>query len=88
MAGDTPAVNGNQNRDNTNVDKPVVVAKEPKISKPMVYEPLPVKKPNGLSNDTTNHTSHSMTQRKTIHFLRLLTLVADQHVISQALDPI
>lgn len=68
MADDAPAVNGTQNHDNVNVDKPAVISKEPKVSNNMVYEPLPVKKTNGLSqaNGNSNHASHSMTQRKTV----------------------
>lgn len=67
MANDAPAVDGSQKHDKLDIDKPAVIAKEPEISKSMAYEPLPVKKPNGLSNGTTNHTSRSVTQRKIIH---------------------
>lgn len=88
MADDTPAVNGSQSHDNFNVDKPAVIAKEPKVSKPMVYESSPSKEPDGLSNGTTNHASQSMTQRKTVHLLKLFILIADQDFTSQALEPI
>ena len=64
MSNDAPAVNGSQNHDNNNVDKPAVIAKEPMVSKPMVYEPLPIKKRNGLTNGNTNHTSHDVAQRQ------------------------
>lgn len=68
MAKDAPAVNGSQKLDNVDIDKPAVIAKEPEVSKSMVYEPLPVKKPNGVSNGTRHHASHDMTQRKTTSF--------------------
>lgn len=88
MANDAPVVNSSHNHENVNVDKSAVIAKEPKVSKPMAYEPLPVKKPNGLSNGTTNRTSHSMAQRKTIHIPELLTISADQGIFLQTLNPI
>ena len=88
MASDAPVPNSSHNHDNVKVDKSAVIAKEPKVSKPMAYEPLPVKKPNGLSNGTTNRTSHTMTQRKTIHFPKLLTISDDQGIFLQALNPI
>ncbi len=65
MANNAPAVNGSQKHDNVNLDKPAVIDKEPKVSKAMAYEPLPVKKHNGLSRGTANRTSHSATQRRT-----------------------
>ena len=78
MANDTPAapaVNGSQNSNNANIDKPAVIAKEPKVSSSMVYEP--VRKSNGLSNGTTNRASDSMTQRKKLHFFKSFIFVAD-----------
>lgn len=65
MANNASAVNGSQKLVNPDTDKPAVIAKEPEVSKSMVYEPLTVKKPNGVSNDTKHHASHEMTQRKT-----------------------
>lgn len=59
MANETPAANGSQNHDNVNRDQPAVIAMEPKAIKSMAYEPLPLPKPNGLSNGTTNNTRHS-----------------------------
>ena len=87
MADHTPAVNGSQKHDSLDIDKPAVIAKEPEVSKSMVYEPLPVKKPNGFNNGTTNHTSHSVTQRKTIHLLKVFVRFSDQNLILQALNP-
>lgn len=80
MANDAPAVNGSQKHDNLDIDKPAVIAKEPEVSKSMVYEPLPVKKPNGLNNGTTSHTSHSVTQGKTFHLLEVFVLFSDQNI--------
>lgn len=65
MAPNPHAVNGNENN-NAKVEKPNVIAKEPTVAKPMLYEPNPIAKSNGLSNGTTNHTNYSMNQRKTI----------------------
>ena len=73
MTNDAPAVNGSQDHDNNNDgDKPAVIAKEPMASKPMVYEPLPVKKRNGLTNGNTNHTSHDVAQRQPSLYPNLL----------------
>ena len=71
MAKDAPAVNGHENHDNIKADKPTVVAKEPAVAKPMVYEPGPIRIPNGLSNGTTNY---SMSQREAISFQLTLQL--------------
>ena len=68
MAPNPHAVNGNENNNNAKVEKPTMIAKEPTVAKPMVYEPNPIQKSNGLNNGTTNHTSYNMNQRKTIHF--------------------
>ena len=84
MANDTPALNGTQISEKVNGDKPAVTAKEPKVSTPMLYEPLPVKKANGSSSGTTNHTSHSTTQRRTNHSTTFLTFNADQSAVFQA----
>ena len=81
MANDAPAVNGSQKHDNLNIDKPAVIAKEPEVSKSMAYEPLSVKKPNGLNHGTKNHTSHSVTQRKIIHRSEVFVLFSDQKII-------
>ena len=78
MANDAPAVNGSQNYENIKTEKPAVIAKEPTVAKRMVYEPNPIQKANGLSNGTTNHTSYSMNQRKTIHFSKPSTLSLTQ----------
>lgn len=80
MANDAPAVNGSQNHENLDIDKPAVVAKEPDVTKSMVYEPLPVKKPNGLNNGT-NHKSHGVTQRKTILPFEIFVSFSDQKIV-------
>lgn len=77
MAKDAPTVNGSQKHENTNVEKPAVIAKEPTVVKPMAYEPDSVKRSNGVHNGATNHTSHSMTQRKTTQSFPSVILVAD-----------
>lgn len=88
MASDAPAVNGSQTHDNVHLDKQAVIAKEPEASKSMVYEPLSVKKSNAMNNGTTSHTSNTMTQRKMIPLSILLTLIANNDLILQALEPV
>lgn len=64
MANDTPiGVNGTKSQDGINREKPAVVATEPKVSKPMLYEALSVPKPNGLSNGNTERTHYDAIQR-------------------------
>lgn len=87
MAPDPHAVNGNENNNNAKVEKPTMIAKEPTVAKPMVYEPKPVQKPNGLSNGTTNHTSYSMNQRKTMLFSKLSNTITDPEIL-QARSPV
>ena len=84
MANDPPIANGTQKHENKNVDKPGVIAKAPMASKPMGYESLPMKKPNGSSNGSSNHKNQTVTPRKTIHFLRVRTDIADLSILVQA----
>ena len=78
MANNNPAINGSQHQENVKVDKP------PTAAKPMVYEPAPTKKPNGLSNGTT---SHGTIQAQTTQFSNLFNLITNHSIVSQALDP-
>ena len=88
MANDPPAVNGNQNRDTVKAEKPAVIAKEPTVANPMVYEPNPNKKYSGLSNGTTSHSRQSMTRSMTTPPFKVFNLIADPVIIPQALNPI
>lgn len=65
MAKDAPTVNGHESHDNIKADRPTVIAKEPTVAKPMVYEPSPIRIPKGVSNGTT---SYSMSQREAYFF--------------------
>ena len=64
MANDSPtAVNGTKGQDAINHEKPAVVAKEPKVSKPMLYEALSVNKPKSLNNGKTEGMDYHVIQR-------------------------
>ena len=86
MANDASAVNGHQNHDKVNTEKPAMTAKEPAVPKSMAYEPLPAPKRDGLSsNGTVDHQGYSMTQRKAIHFEEYIALIADTSMTPQVL---
>lgn len=87
MAPNPHAVNGNENNNNAKVEKPTMIAKEPTVAKPMVYEPVPGQKSNGLSSGTTNHTSYSMNQRKTIRISKISKIITDPEIL-QARSPV
>ena len=77
MSNHTHAVNGSQNHDSVKAEKPARIAKEPAATQSMAYEPNPIQKHNGSSSGTTNHTSYSMNQRKTLYSLKVFNITTD-----------